>query len=176
MLTYKCSCFMKWHWFNRNYHTVYLLDSDKPCSMTTKTRERKGMTWSTTKICSLSHSLSLPLSLSLSLSFGMATSSPNSLPCFRQPNTSPFRSQMNTAHFTPSYFFKIHLHIIFPSTPRSSKLSLNINFLHKIPVCISSFPTLPTFPAHLKTCRINGSATNWTVTIFNPLTPSSWQC
>lgn len=160
---------MRWSWFNTNYHAVYLLDSDKPCSKTPKTRERKGMAWSTKKICSLSLSLSPP-------PFGTATSSPNSLPCFRQPTTCSFRSQMNPIHFTQSYFFKIHLHIIFPSTSKSSKLSHSINFLHKNAACISSFPTLPTFPVHLKIRRINGSPTNWTVAIFNPLMPSSWQC
>jgi len=50
---------------------------------------------------------------------------------------------------SPSYVLKIHLNIILPSNPGSSKWSLSIRFPHKDPACTSPFPKRATCPTHL---------------------------
>jgi len=55
-------------------------------------------------------------------------------------NPLPFSvlSQMIPVYSHPSHFlFKTHFKIIFPSTPRSSKLCLYLRFPHQNPVCTS---------------------------------------
>ena len=42
-----------------------------------------------------------------------------------------------TAHILLSYFLQVHLKIILPPTPRSSKWFLSFRFPHHNPVCIS---------------------------------------
>ena len=58
----------------------------------------------------------------------------------------PILSQLDPVYAPTSHFLKIHLNIILPSTPGSSKWSLFFRFPHQNPVYTSTLP--PTFPAH----------------------------
>ena len=51
-------------------------------------------------------------------------------------------NQLDPVHTPTSHFMKIHLNIILPSTPRSSKWSLSFRFRHQYPVYTSS-PYVP---------------------------------
>jgi hypothetical protein len=67
----------------------------------------------------------------------------------KSPPPVPILNHINSVHILPSYFFKIHCTIIFPSVPRSSKWSLSFSFPHWKHLCIFlSFVYHTPHPAH----------------------------
>ena len=63
-----------------------------------------------------------------------------SLPHSQVPATCPYiLGQINPVHVSPPVM-KIHFYIIFPSTPRSTKLSLSHRYPHQNSVCTCPVP------------------------------------
>jgi hypothetical protein len=53
------------------------------------------------------------------------------------PATCPYPESSQSSPCPPSHLLKIHLNIIFPSTPGTSKWSLSLKFPHQNPVYTS---------------------------------------
>ena len=64
------------------------------------------------------------------------------------PPPVPILKHLDPVHTFTFHFQKIHLVIIFPTTPGSSKCSLSLRFHHQNPVNASSLPVRATCPGH----------------------------
>jgi len=85
----------------------------------------------------------------------------------RHLSLSPARSIQS---MLPTHFLKIHLNIILPSTPGSSKWSIYLRFLHQYPVCTPPLPHTCYMPHKSHSSRFD-EANNDSVEITNKMQP-----
>ena len=79
----------------------------------------------------------------------------------------PIPSQLVPFHNPKSYFLKIHLNIILPSTPGSPKWSLSLRFPHQNPVFASPIPHTCYMPRPSHSYRFNHQSNiGWAVQII----------
>ena len=71
-----------------------------------------------------------------------------SLPHSQVPATCPYLEPNRSSPYPTYHFLNIHLNIIFPSTPGSSKWSLSLSFPHNNTVYAYLLPIHATCPAH----------------------------
>ena len=72
-----------------------------------------------------------------------------SVPHLQEPTAFSFPEPDQSSPCPPSHFLKIHLNIILPFTPGSSKWPLSLRFLHHNPVYNSPVPIRATCSAYL---------------------------
>ena len=65
------------------------------------------------------------------------------------PPPVPFSSHIDPVHVLTPHFLKIHINIILPSTPGSSKWSHSLRFPHQTLLYTSPLTIRATYPAHL---------------------------
>jgi len=75
--------------------------------------------------------------------------------------TCPYPEPAHTVHAPPSHFLKIHLSVILPSTPRSSKWSFSLRFLHQNPVYTHPLPHTCYMPRPLHSSRFYQQNNIW---------------
>ena len=76
------------------------------------------------------------------------------------PPPVPIPSQFDPVHTHTSYFLKIRLNIILPSTPASPKWSLSLRFPHQNPVYASPLPHTRYMPCPSHSSRFVINTTN----------------
>ena len=86
------------------------------------------------------------------------------------PPPVPILSQLDPVHNPTSYFLKIHLNIILPSTPGSPKWSPSLKFPHQNPVYASPLPHTHYMPRPSHYPRFyHTNNIGWGVQIIQPL-------
>ena len=89
----------------------------------------------------------------------------------KRPPPVSILSQLDPVHTPTSYFLKVHLNIILPSIPGSSKRSLSLRFPHQNPVYASPLPHTRYMPRPFHSSRFyHANNTGWAVQIIQLLT------
>jgi hypothetical protein len=80
---------------------------------------------------------------------------------YKCPSPVPIRNQIERVHTSTFHFLKIHLNVIRPSTPGSSKWSLSFRFPHQNPVCTSPLTPYVLHDPPLSCFSIRSPAQYW---------------